>query len=59
MTPIYNIIHNIVAILLTVARILSEPKYMKNIYGSVKFCFQPAEGILLLYLQIIIALLMI
>mmetsp|Transcript_44013 Transcript_44013/g.39241 ORF Transcript_44013/g.39241 Transcript_44013/m.39241 type:complete len:772 (+) Transcript_44013:24-2339(+) len=31
------------AILLTVARILSQPKYVKKLHGCVKFIFQPAE----------------
>jgi len=31
------------AILLTVARILSQPKYVKRLHGCVKFIFQPAE----------------
>ena len=31
------------AILLTVARILSQPKYVKKLHGCIKFIFQPAE----------------
>eukprot|EP01084_Bolivina_argentea_P032867 60847_1 len=31
------------SILLTVARILSQPKYVKRLHGCVKFIFQPAE----------------
>lgn len=31
------------AILLTVARILSQPKYVKQLHGCIKFIFQPAE----------------
>eukprot|EP01084_Bolivina_argentea_P150822 263340_1 len=31
------------AILLTVARILSQPKYVRQLHGCIKFIFQPAE----------------